>query len=71
MHAEYGWFGGLRASEDLGNWIIWSCYACTTQKQFTIFCNENTRQAKGNLGFVLLSILSRVAEEYIVFQDDQ
>ena len=70
MHTEYGWFGGLRASEDLGNWIIWSCYACTAQEQLTIFCNENIRQAKGNLGFVLLNLYWVGLLEYIVFQDD-
>lgn len=71
MHTEYGWFGGLRASEDLGNWIIWPCYACSTQEQLTIFCNENIRQAKGNLSFVLLNIYwVRLLEDYIVFEDD-
>lgn len=51
---EYGKFGRIRAYEDFGYWIIWPSYACTTQEQLTIFCNENFRQTEGNLGLILL-----------------
>lgn len=54
MYIEYGKFGRIRAYEDFGYWIIWPSYACTTQEQLTIFCNENFRQTEGNLGLILL-----------------
>lgn len=69
MHTEYGWFGGLRASEDLGYWIIWSSYACTTQEQLTIFCNENIRQAEGNLSFIPFhKFLVGLREDYCLWR---